>query len=66
MGELRQIFDRITEHHSMPLRIGSRCESTVYYRVEDLAGRRFWIYREGLAGDGRGGVPAWYLHGLFG
>jgi protein ImuB len=37
-----------------------------YYRVEDASGRRFWIYREGLAGDGRGGAPLWYLHGLFG
>ena len=37
-----------------------------YYRVEDSAGRRFWIYREGLIGDGRGGAPEWYLHGLFG
>ena len=37
-----------------------------YYRVEDSSGRRFWIYREGLVGDGRGGAPEWYLHGLFG
>jgi len=37
-----------------------------YYRVEDQAGRRFWIYREGLFGDGRGGAPIWYMHGLFG
>jgi protein ImuB len=37
-----------------------------YYRVEDQAGRRYWIYREGLFGDGRGGAPEWYLHGLFG
>jgi protein ImuB len=37
-----------------------------YYRVEDGAGRRYWIYREGLIGDGRGGAPNWYLHGLFG
>jgi protein ImuB len=37
-----------------------------YYRVEDAAGRRFWIYREGMIGDGRGGAPEWYLHGLFG
>jgi protein ImuB len=37
-----------------------------YYRVEDQAGRRYWIYREGLAGDGRGGAPGWFLHGLFG
>ena len=37
-----------------------------YYRVEDDAGRRYWIYRDGLFGDGRGGDPTWYLHGLFG
>ena len=37
-----------------------------YYRVEDRQGRRYWIYREGLFGDGRGGDPVWYLHGLFG
>ena len=37
-----------------------------YYRVEDKDGRRYWIFREGLVGDGRGGVPEWYLHGLFG
>jgi protein ImuB len=37
-----------------------------YYRVEDPAGRRFWIYREGVIGDGRGGLPEWYIHGLFG
>ncbi|MBT8409256.1 MAG: DNA polymerase Y family protein, partial [Alphaproteobacteria bacterium] len=36
-----------------------------YYRVEDQAGRRYWIFREGLHGDGRGGDPAWYIHGLF-
>ena len=37
-----------------------------YYRVEDQAGRRYWIYREGVIGDGRGGLPEWYMHGLFG
>jgi protein ImuB len=37
-----------------------------YYRVEDNSGRRYWIYREGLFGDGRGGAPEWYIHGLFG
>ena len=37
-----------------------------YYRVEDSQGRRYWIFREGLIGDGRGGAPTWYLHGLFG
>jgi protein ImuB len=37
-----------------------------YYQVEDQAGRRYWIYREGVIGDGRGGLPEWYIHGLFG
>ena len=37
-----------------------------YYKVEDGEGRRYWIYREGLIGDGRGGAPAWFIHGLFG
>ena len=37
-----------------------------YYRVEDDGGRRFWIFREGVIGDGRGGAPEWYVHGVFG
>lgn len=37
-----------------------------YYRIEDSEGRRYWIYREGIAGDGRGGAPVWFIHGLFG
>ena len=37
-----------------------------YYRVEDATGRRYWIYREGVIGDGRGGAPNWFIHGLFG
>lgn len=36
-----------------------------YYRIEDDAGRRYWIYRYGIAGDGRGGVPEWFLQGLY-
>jgi protein ImuB len=47
-------------------RAPSKARLRDYYRVEDSAGRRFWIYREGLIGDGRGGPPEWYLHGLFG
>lgn len=35
-----------------------------YYRVEDSAGRRFWIFRDGLYGEGAAS-PRWYLHGLF-
>lgn len=35
-----------------------------YYRVEDAKGRRYWIYRCGITGDGRGADPDWYIHGL--
>jgi protein ImuB len=35
-----------------------------YYRIEDGEGRRYWIYRHGMAGDGRGGAPEWFLQGL--
>ncbi len=36
-----------------------------YYRIEDETGRRYWVFRDGLYGDGRGGAPGWYVHGLF-
>jgi protein ImuB len=35
-----------------------------YYRVEDVRGRRFWLFRHGLYGTERA-HPDWYLHGLF-
>jgi protein ImuB len=35
-----------------------------YYRIEDNAGRRFWLFREGLHGEGEA-PPRWFLHGLF-
>jgi protein ImuB len=34
-----------------------------YYRVEDEVGRRFWLFRAGLADGGR--PPRWYVHGVF-
>ena len=37
-----------------------------YYYVEDVSGRRYWIYRDGIVGDSRGGAPSWFIHGLFG
>jgi len=45
------------------LELGARNPSAArdYYRIEDRAGRRFWLYRE------VGGTPArWFLHGQFG
>jgi protein ImuB len=36
-----------------------------YFRAEDRQGRRFWLYREGLYGQGAL-PPRWFMHGLFG
>lgn len=37
-----------------------------YYRVEDMDGRRYWIYRRDLYGErGSGNEPRWFMHGLF-
>ena len=35
-----------------------------YYLVENEAGRRFWLYREGLYGR-EPNAPRWFVHGLF-
>lgn len=32
-----------------------------YYRIEDEAGRRYWVFRQGLYEDG----AKWFLHGFF-
>lgn len=34
-----------------------------YFRVEDVAGRRFWLFREGLYGFET--PPRWFVQGLF-
>lgn len=34
-----------------------------YYRVEDVRGRRFWLFRHGLYDERKN--PRWYVHGLF-
>ena len=36
-----------------------------YFRVENNAGARMWLYREGLYGRELSELPRWYLHGLF-
>jgi protein ImuB len=42
-----------------------------YFRVEDEAGLRFWLYRDGLYGrekiseEGMPVSPDWFMHGLF-
>ena len=35
-----------------------------YYRVEDMAGCRFWLFRRGLY-ERETDAPHWYVHGLF-
>lgn len=35
-----------------------------YFRVEDVAGHRFWLYREGLYGR-EALTPRWFIHGVF-
>ncbi|MEL6387122.1 MAG: DNA polymerase Y family protein [Pseudomonadota bacterium] len=42
----------------------SRPRARDYYRAEDAAGLRYWLFRDGLYGDGRGGMPVWYVHGV--
>lgn len=34
-----------------------------YYQVEDVQGRRYWIFRSGFYGEGR--PQRWFLHGFF-
>jgi len=48
--------------------IGSATSGTRdYYTVEDDAGARFWVFRDGKDGDGTMPVPAvWYVQGLWG
>lgn len=44
-------------------RDGATASTRDYYVIEDSAGRRYWLFREGLYGeDAR---PAWFIHGLF-
>jgi protein ImuB len=52
-------------------RSGSGTLTRDYFRVEDEAGLRFWLYRDGLydreMSQEQGGLvqPSWFVHGLF-
>lgn len=37
-----------------------------YFRIEDDAGERYWIYRAGDGEDPLTGSQRWFLHGIFG
>ena len=46
---------------------GHRCAGRPtrdYYLVEDAAGHRFWLYREGLY-ERETAAARWFVHGLF-
>ena len=34
-----------------------------YYRIEDMGGHRYWVFRHGLYSEK--GNPGWYMHGVF-
>jgi protein ImuB len=52
-------------------RAGGKMLTRDYFRVEDEAGLRFWLYRDGLYDreiaqeEGRAVQPNWFMHGLF-
>ena len=37
-----------------------------YFRVEDEAGERYWLFRSGDGERGESGSQKWFLHGIFG
>ncbi len=47
-------------------RLGARTRD--YYAVEDDAGRRFWLFREGLYDriEGEDHLPQWWIQGAWG
>ena len=70
--EWRRISHRVTRADG-PERIahewwhkggGENRQTRDYYRVEDDAGRRFWLYRDGLH-ERKGDTPRWFIHGVF-
>ena len=66
----RRVFHRVAASEG-PERIapewwsGDGSEETRdYFRVEDEEGRRYWLYRQGLYGEGPQ-IPRWFMHGIF-
>ena len=43
---------------------GRNTRSRDYFRVEDIEGYRFWLFRDGLY-ERETSCPDWYMHGLF-
>ena len=49
MEDLKDIIDRVPEHYANPIRVGSRCEANVFYRVEDLSPEELEVIAEHLS-----------------
>jgi hypothetical protein len=49
IADLEEIFSRITEQYEEPVPIGGRCESHIFYRVEDLSDRDLDVCAEYVA-----------------
>ena len=65
-GVLHQVAEAQGPERIMPEWWRRTAERTRdYYVVEDVEGRRFWLYRAGLYGRG-GPTPQWFVHGVFG
>ncbi len=43
---------------------GEMAPTRDYFRIEDQNGHRFWLYRDGLYGQGAA-PPRWFMHGVF-
>ena len=48
--EIEEIFEKVTERYEVPIRLGSRCESHVYYRIEDLSPEDVEVCAQYIAG----------------
>lgn len=47
--ELEEIIEKITERYQNPVRVALNCESSTYYRVEDLNSEELEVCAEALA-----------------
>jgi protein ImuB len=57
-------IDRLSDPEASATRPRKPLLTRDYFRVEDVRGRRFWLFRHGLY-DTETTDPTWYLHGLF-
>ena len=61
--------ERLSPEWGRPRPDGRQVRTRDYYRVEDDAGARYWLFREGLYGREYGGdederAPSWWMHGM--